>query len=162
MTGRAASFNVDGLKARGFVGFVRARDAYLDRCAAVPAQPGTYVVLRTGAAAPEIVSRSRGGYFKGKDPTAPAEVLRERLITSTPTMYIGKADILQRRIRQLLDFGNGKPVGHYGGRYLWQVADADDYLIAWRLEADPRAGESALLEDFVTEFGSLPFANLVR
>jgi hypothetical protein len=150
------------LQRRGFVGFSRARDLFLNRCASVPAVPGVYVVLRTAAGAPEILATSKGGLFKGKDPTVPTQTIRERLIEDTPTLYIGKGDQLQRRIRQLLDFGNGRPVGHYGGRLLWQLADSDDYLIAWKAAPAPRSAESELLEEFVTEFGSLPLANLSR
>lgn len=155
-------FSVEMLRQRGFEGFARARDLYLDRCGSVPTAPGVYVVLRTAEAAPEILPKSKGGLFKGKDPTVPVEVVQQRLIRNTPTLYIGKADQLQRRVRQLLDFGNGRPVGHYGGRLLWQLADTDDYVIAWRAESDPREVESALIEEFTEEFGALPFANLVR
>jgi hypothetical protein len=155
-------FSVEMLRGRGFEGFVRARDLYLDRCAVVPRTPGLYVVLRTEEAAPKALSRSQGGLFKGKDPTVDVDAIKARLIASTPTLYIGKGDQLQRRVRQLLDFGNGRPVGHYGGRLLWQLAGSDDYLIAWREDSSPRTAEAALLDEFMSAFGSLPFANLVR
>jgi hypothetical protein len=155
-------FDVPALEHRGFVGFVRAREMYLDRCASVPSEPGVYAVLRTSSAAPEILARSKGGQFKSKDPTIAVGVLRDRLIRDTPLLYIGKGDDLRRRLRQLLDFGNGKPVGHYGGRALWQLADSDDYLIAWRPVSDPRAAETELLSEFEAAFGALPFANLMR
>jgi hypothetical protein len=155
-------FSIEMLRTRGFEGFARARDLYLERCASVPTSSGVYAVLRTAAAAPEILAASRGGLFKGKNPTVPMGRIKARLVAEAPTIYIGKGDNLQRRLRQLLDFGNGKPVGHYGGRLLWQLADSDDYIIAWRPSPDARAAESQLVDEFHAEFGSLPFANLVR
>jgi hypothetical protein len=155
-------FSVEGLRHAGFGGFVPARQVFLDRAAAVIGGPGVYVVLRTAQTAPEFLEISKGGHFKEKDPTVASSVLRARMVAGTPVLYIGKADSLQRRIRQLLDFGNGRPVGHYGGRYLWQLAGSDEFLIAWRTDPSPRAAETELLDAFISEFGSLPFANIVR
>lgn len=77
-------------------------------------------------------------------------------------MYIGKATSLRKRLGQLLRFGAGANVGHWGGRYLWQLADADDLVIAWKETPmiDPRMVEASMLQDYVTHYGRLPFANL--
>jgi hypothetical protein len=79
-------------------------------------------------------------------------------------VYIGKSDILQRRLTQIGRFGAGEPVGHRGGRLIWQLVDADDLLVAWHeitwTEA-ARDYERRLLRLFAEQQGSRrPFANL--
>jgi len=75
-------------------------------------------------------------------------------------VYIGMASSLQERLGQLIKFGEGRNIGHKGGRYLWQLADSGKLLIAWQVAADPRRRESALLRSFVDIYGAFPFANL--
>ena len=77
-------------------------------------------------------------------------------------IYIGKADQLQRRLRQYLDFGAGKPVGHWGGRLIWQLSGSENLEFAWVADEAPQLREAALLQAFVDEFGVMPFANLRR
>lgn len=107
-----------------------------------------------------MLETSTGGRFKGRDPKVDAASLNARLAFGSPVLYIGKGDDLRRRIKQLLRFAAGEPVAHWGGRYLWQLADAELLLIAWRTELEPLAAEGELLRDFAAQFGSLPFANL--
>ena len=75
-------------------------------------------------------------------------------------VYIGKAGSLSERVGSLIAFGNGHAAGHRGGRYLWQLADAEDLLVAWRPEDEPERAEAALLDAFRAQHGVLPFANL--
>ncbi|WP_301372846.1 hypothetical protein [Streptomyces xanthophaeus] len=54
-------------------------------------------------------------------------------------------------------------VGHWGGPYIWQLADSDALLVAWRPTTEEDAGEAE--QDLIDEFeelhgGALPFANL--
>ncbi len=155
------------LRARGFEGFGIVRVLRETRLAAVPKGPGVYVVLRPPEAEPVFLRKSLGGHFKGNDPTVPVATLKAKWIAGAHVIYIGKATPgptgtsgLRKRLGQLLQYGAGKPVGHQGGRYLWQVKESDDYLVAWRLAPDPTASENRLLDEFTTAYGSLPFANI--
>jgi hypothetical protein len=93
-------------------------------------------------------------------------VLAERWIDGVGLVNIGKAKHgqLRKRIRAYHSFGSGGSGRHSGGRYVWQLADAWDCLIAWReLPADvvPRDVEEAMIADFFGEYGKRPFANIV-
>jgi len=46
-------------------------------------------------------------------------------------MYVGKAagqKGLKGRLRQLIDFGFGKCIGHRGGRLLWHLEDSENFV----------------------------------
>ncbi|MEU1447954.1 hypothetical protein ABZ474_43190, partial [Streptomyces mirabilis] len=60
--------------------------------------------------------------------------------------------------------GQGRNAGHSGGEYIWQLADSDTLLVAWRSVADPPAGqaEAELIAEFIVLHGVLPFANRNR
>lgn len=157
-----------GLKQVGFTGFV---PFAVLRTTSVPDAAGVYVVLRESGAAPEFLSSSPAGRFKGKDPSVPPERLRGKWVDRTCVVYIGKASAatpkrgLRRRLDEYRRHGSGKRAGHWGGRFVWQLTDSADLLVAWRASADgvdAAAEESALLRAFVERFGLLPFANLRR
>jgi len=161
-------WTIDGLRAASFAGFVRFAD--LPR-ADVPNVSGVYVVVRPDAAPPTFIETSIAGWFKGKDPTVRQEKLLAKWATKTSVLYIGKADVGttgKRSIRKCLDeyrrHGAGEPVGHWGGRYLWQLSDSADLLVCWKesLPTQAEAVETDLIADFMTQFGVLPLANLER
>lgn len=154
----------------GFEGFVSVRNLRASRLSEVPACPGVYVFVRVSEIPPTFLTTSPGGRFKSKDPTVPIEVLTRRWVPGTTIVYIGKAGglrkppTIRKRLQQYLDFGAGKPVGHWGGRFIWQLTDAEELVVCWRPveDADPESIESAMLAAFDQKHASLPFANLKR
>ena len=130
----------------------------------IPALPGAYVVYRPTVESPTVVHPSPAGWFNGEDPTVSEARLRSEWIEGAQVVYIGKADVLRRRLTQFGQFGAGEPVGHRGGRLIWQLADADELLVAWHeitwAEA-ARDYERRLLRAFGGQHdGRRPFANL--
>jgi hypothetical protein len=145
-----------------FQGFLAVRDLWALNGEPVPADPGVYVVSLEAGSEPPFLERSTGGWFKGRNPTASVDRLQDKWVSGTPVLYIGQTTAsLRERIRTLLQFGHGRAVGHWGGRYLWQLADATDLVIAWRTTTDPLNTECHLLRAFMADHdGRLPFANI--
>jgi hypothetical protein len=154
----------DDLIARGFTGFVPIADLRARKASQVPEETGVYVVIRESAAAPAFLSTSTGGRFKERDPSVPLPKLEKAWNTKSSVVYVGKAsrNPLRKRLRQYLAFGAGKPVGHWGGRYVWHLADADGLVIAWKPTSAEQAPEArrTLVNEFVTLYGRRPFANM--
>ena len=156
----------DGLRAVGFKGFVSLADAPAE---VIPTGPGVYVVLRYTHAPPEFSELSQAGHIKGKDPTVDGPALRTAWVTGASVLYIGKAAAgnsgrrgLRRRLTEYRRHGRGEPVSHWGGRYVWQLADCAGLLAAWRttdLDEDPESLESGMIAQFVADYGARPFAN---
>ena len=160
--------SIDTIAACGFQGFITVFDLRASGCKEVPPKPGTYLVLRPLASYPKFVYPSTGGYFKGKDPTVQQDELEHHWVEGTIVLYIGKAGgvnstrTLRGRLQTYLKFGEGKPVAHWGGRYIWQLADADELVICWKTtpRSDPALEEQKLIRAFTARYGKRPFANL--
>jgi hypothetical protein len=158
------SFSRTALESAGFVGWATWPKLRRTDYSPIPALPGAYVVYRPSAGSPTFVHPSPAGWFKGEDPTVPESRLRDEWVDGARVVYIGKADVLRRRLTQFGRFGAGEPVGHRGGRLIWQLADADELLVAWHeitwAEA-ARDYERRLLSAFAGQHdGRRPFANL--
>jgi hypothetical protein len=151
------------LKSVGFEGFRRIGDLFLS-CFDVPDASGIYLVLYLNEDHPKFVSEGVGGFFKGRNPNVSEFKLEENWVNDTIVIYIGQTeDSLNRRITRYMDFGKGKPVGHYGGRYIWQIQDYCSLVVGWK--ACPEGFDSRKIEgEFMRRFkrihGRLPFANL--
>jgi hypothetical protein len=91
----------------------------------------------------------------------PAETLRLNWVDGAEVLYIGKADQLRPQLRQFADFGAGKPIGHWGGPLIWQMAESETLLVAWKETPGevPVAAEAALIADFRAALGKPPYAN---
>jgi hypothetical protein len=155
------------LRATGFSGFQTVGELRESELEAVPRDPGVYVVIRVHSGPPAYLAQSAGGWFKGNDPTVPTATLTAKWVAGAQLLYVGKAtggsnraNGLRKRLGLLLRYGAGKPVGHQGGRYLWQVEGAEEYVVAWRMVEDPTAEENQILCEFSAAYGSYPFANI--
>lgn len=162
---------VKTIRRAGFAGFMPIRRLRETELRAVPGNPGdigVYLVLRPVNDAPIFLRENPGGHFKGRDPTVPVEKLQSNWVTGSPVVYIGKAGAvgssvtLRSRLGLYLKFGAGFPVGHWGGRLIWQLSNSDDLIVCWKKTRGkaPRGVEKEMIRAFVEAFGRRPFANL--
>lgn len=155
-------------KKQGFDGFKTIAELKRnDAC--IPMQLGVYLVLRGTLDAPKFLEVGTGGYFKDENPNVPLGELQRNWVEGADIVYIGKAgslngsETLKSRLRKLISFGCGKKVGHWGGRYLWQLEDSNDLVVCWLplKDEEPRDVEKELIMSFKRQhFGMRPFANL--
>ena len=161
----ARSFLRSALTDAGFTGWRTWAELRASACDEVPRTAGTYLVYRSSAAPPAFAAVGSGGRFKGRDPNVSLATLKAKWVEDAHTVYLGKGDKLRTRLRAYSRFGAGDPVAHWGGRYIWQLVDADGLLVAWRPlgEGVPTARNDEI--DLLVRFAALhdgrrPFANL--
>lgn len=160
MSRHFAREHLEELMFTGFVTF----DRLLEPGAIIPpTTSGVYAVIREHDAEVAFRELNPGGRFKGRDPTVSVALLQSKWVEACDVLYFGKGENLRRRLEEYARFGRGEPVGHWGGRYIWQLADSSDLKAAWKecgTGQSPRALEAELLSSFREEYGCLPFANL--
>lgn len=158
--------DIEQIKKAGFTGFKTMKELFIDS-SAIPKIKGVYLVLNLTKKG-EFLTAGTGGHFKGKNPNVSVSELKANWVDDTIVVYIGKAGkdgssaTLQSRLRQYFGFGQGKNVGHWGGRLIWQLKNSSDLVVCWKAlpTADPRTVEAGLIQDFISKFSDRPFANL--
>jgi len=161
----ASIWTRSSLTEQGFTGWVPWSD-HRTAFNAVPLEAGgVYVVVRTDAEPPTFLEQSAGGHFKGEDQTVPLTALTANWVDQASVVYIGKADHgrLRERLKEYASFGRGNRIGHQGGRLIWQLADSQDLLVAWKvlpLDIVPLDEERRLIGEFRAAYERKPpFAN---
>jgi hypothetical protein len=154
------------LEQRGFTGFVTF-DQLAD--SDVPLASGVYAILRCSTAPVAFVASSPAGVINGKDPSVSLADLTAAWVEGVEVVYIGKASAgrgrgLRKRLDEYRRHGLGGRARHWGGRYIWQLTDAADLLVAWKLTGthDPGPVEADLIAEFMADTGRRPFANRNR
>lgn len=158
--------NINSIRKNGFTGFVTVESLWNDK-SCIPKTNGVYLVLDTNGK-PEFIDPGVGGFFKGKDPNVSVEELNDNYVPDSLAVYIGKAGgptsmaTLHSRLGQYLRFGEGKNVGHWGGRLIWQLKEHRNLVFCWKStpDDDPREVEKSMIIDYLNQFGKKPFANL--
>jgi hypothetical protein len=160
--------NRHSLKEDGFTGFRTLAALDINR---IPQRTGIFAVLQPAGYEPRFLPKSTAGVFKKKDPSVPETALTAEWVDGADIVYLGKAGAgskgnrgLRRQIQEFIDFGKGKPPGHWDGRLIWQLADPGSLLIAWKeLPAEAvNEAEAGYHARFRDDYARLPFANLVQ
>ncbi|MET3142515.1 UNVERIFIED_ORG: hypothetical protein ABIB13_002232 [Arthrobacter sp. UYEF2] len=163
-------FTVHELMGEGFEGFrtfqdVRQQSAQGD--GGIPGSPGVYVVLRANTSAPQFLAKGFGGTHKARKANSPISELEANWVSGASVLYVGKASQrkngggLWDRINEYAIAGQGRVHGHSGGEYIWQLADAGQLLVAWKVVPDgtEKRLEAAMILAFRDKYGKVPFAN---
>jgi hypothetical protein len=129
--------NIDEIKKAGFIGFKTMQELFADS-SQLPAEKGVYLILNLDKNHPTYLPIGTGGHFKGKNPNVSIDELSRNWVEKTIVVYIGKAGsesssaTLKSRLRQYFGFGQGKNIGHYGGRFIWQLTSSNNLVVCWK------------------------------
>jgi len=160
--------NINKMKEFGFYGF-KTISELKENINLIPNEKGIYIIIKETDNI-DFRKISTGGHFKGKNPTVPIYKLQTKWIKESSIIYIGKAggknskSNLKKRLNQYIKFGEGQPIGHWGGRYIWQITESDNLIVAWKTLRllEPRDLEKQLINNFEKYYNALPYANLCR
>lgn len=164
------TFTVPALVGEGFKGFLPFADVkqqFSQDDGGIPRSPGVYAVLRTSTEAPEFLAKGFGGTHKARKANVSINDLETKWVVGASVLYFGKASQrkngggLWDRISEYAAAGQGRNHGHSGGEYIWQLADARDLLVAWKIVPDGTEAqlERSLILAFRDKYGKIPFAN---
>jgi len=169
------NFNsLDDIKANGFIGFEKMSNLFRDK-SSISNIKGVYLILYLDNNPPEFVRVGSGPalYKKKKNPNVSLDELKSNWVDKTIVINIGKAgglnqkgiegkETLKSRLTTYFSFGQGKDVGHYGGRLIWQLKNSKDLIVCWKPtpESEPREIEQRLIKEFSGTYRQRPFANL--
>ena len=151
----------------GFEGFKTVSEL-MNNCKDIPKEMGVYVVLRERNEKPVILEKRPFNCQEEKYPSYSKSDLENEWVEGAQIIYIGKAGglafktELNKRLRTYIRFGKGKKAAHGGGRSIWQLADAKDLEVCWRVLSteEPRDVEEKMISDFCSKHGGKrPFAN---
>lgn len=129
--------NIDDINKAGFVGFKTMQELFADS-SQLPSIKGVYLVLNLDTKTPSYLQVGTGGHFKGKNPNVTIQELKNNWVDKTIVVYIGKAGsdtssaTLKSRLKQYFGFGQGKNIGHWGGRLIWQLATSNNLVVCWK------------------------------
>ena len=148
----------------GFSGFKSI--SYLrNHIKSIPEKQGVYLIIYREKS-PTFLSKSTSGDYNGKCPAISKDELKKNWVKDEPIIYIGKAGgkkyktNLRKRLKQYFDFGCGKSAAHRGGRYIWQLKNPYNLIVAWKTtNKDPDEIETDLISKFKEKHGKRPFAN---
>ena len=158
-----------GLKKRGFVGFYSVKDLRNAKgVAPAPRCKGIYLVIWEQKGRPEFCDQGTWKNFRHLNVSK--DVLKDKWVEDALVIYVGANKVsgnanLQKRIKQLIDFGHGKGATHRGGCHMWQIKDVENLTICWKAVADEKQQEERthVLEEFKrVHNGKLPFANQIN
>lgn len=157
---------IDKLKELGFEGFVTVSQLP-SNYNSIPKIKGVYCIICLEDNC-KFLEVGCGGHFKGKNPNVITSLLKTNWVENAGVIYIGKAGgsaskaTLHSRLKQYIKFGQGRPVGHWGGRLIWQIENSGNLIVAWKTLSteEPRDYEMKLISSFVVKYGKRPFANL--
>jgi hypothetical protein len=135
---------------------------YKGKCSDVPAKPGVYFVCVHSNFEVEFTETTTAiSEHDGQNLLYPKEALTQAFAkTDKQILYIGTAGAsLQRRIKQLVQYGYGEGNNHQGGRALWQIRDNRKLLVGYIVCDQAGVAEAQLLHEYRDKYGVLPVAN---
>lgn len=154
------------LKEAGFSGFVTVERLNVNK-SIIPDSKGVYVVLRKMETdMPKFLAVETGPLtHKGRAMNYSIEELKLNWVRDTSVVYIGKTDqLLRKRIRTYLSYGQGNDAAHRGGRAIWQLPESEDLVFAWKVispYASAESLESEMIQQFKLEHSfQRPYANM--
>jgi len=142
--------SIDVMKEKGFTGFLTFNELWMSTDS-ISKSKGVYMVLYTTPEPPLFNTVGTGGHFKGRNPNILISELQNNWIDKTQVIYIGKAGgdgksaTLHSRLTDYLRFGQGKNVGHWGGRYIYQLNNPGSLVLCWKAVPNPSQYETQLI-----------------